>query len=132
MLLTDGRGTPCGNLIESASPHEVTLIEPLLAHRVIRRRPRKLIYDKAADCDPLRSRLKKRGTELIAPHKSNRKKPSTQDGRALRRYKRRWKVERSISWLQNFRRLVTRYEFYHQLFQGFVNLACLIRVAKRF
>lgn len=132
MLLTDGKGTPCGNMIESASPHEVTLIEPLLAHRVIRRRPRKLIYDKAADSDPLRFRLQKRGTELIAPHKSNRSKPPTQDGRALRRYKRRWKVERSISWLQNFRRLVTRYEFYHHLFQAFVDLACLINSARRF
>ena len=132
MLLTDGNGTPCGNMIESASPHEVKLIESLLANRAIRRRPRKLIYDKAADSDPLRFRLQKRGIQLIAPHKSNRKKHPTQDGRAFRRYKRRWKVERSISWLQNFRRLVTRYEFYHHLFQGFVNLACLINVAKRF
>jgi transposase len=33
----------------------------------------------------------------------------TQDGRALRRYKRRWTVERSISWLQNFRRLCIRW-----------------------
>ena len=97
---------PCGPLIESASPHEVDLIEPLLANRAIRRRPGKLIYDKAADSDPLRIRLRKRGTQLIAPHKSNRVKPSTQDGRAFRRYKRRWKVERSISWLQNFRRPV--------------------------
>ena len=101
MLLTDGNGTPCGNMIESASPHEVNLIEPLLANRAIHRRPRKLIYDEAADSDPLRSRLQKRGVQLFAPHKSNRKKPPTQDGRAFRRYKRRWKVERSLSWLQN-------------------------------
>lgn len=132
MLLIDGNGTPCGNMIESASPHEVKLIEPLLAKRVIRRRPKILIYDKAADSDPLRFRLLKRGIDLIAPHKSNRVKPPTQDGRKFRRYRKRWKVERSISWLQNFRRLVTRYEFYHHLFQGFVNLACLINVAKRF
>jgi transposase len=132
MLLTDGHGLPTGNLIASASPHEVTLIEPLLACRVIRRRPRKLIYDAAADSDPLRVRLLNRGIDLIAPHKKNRVKKPTQDGRKLRRYRKRWKVERSISWLQNFRRLVTRYEFYHYLFQGFVNLACLITVAKRF
>jgi transposase len=132
MLLIDGNGTPCGNMIESASPHEVNLIESLLAQRAIHRRPKKLIYDKAADSDPLRSRLLKRGIDLIAPHKSNRVKPPTQDGRKLRRYRKRWKVERSISWLHNFRRLVTRYEFYHYIFQGFVNLACLINVAKRF
>jgi transposase len=132
MLLTDGHGTPCSNLIASASPHEVRLIEPLIHCRVIRYRPKRLIYDAAADSDPLRARLLKRKTELIAPHKSNRVKPPTQDGRKFRRYRKRWKIERSISWLQNFRRLVTRYEFYHYLFQGFVDLACLIQVAKRF
>jgi hypothetical protein len=47
---------------------------------------------------------------MIAPHKSNRVKPATQDGRALRRYCRRWKVERSNAWLQNFRRIATRFE----------------------
>lgn len=132
MVLVDGGGLPCGAMIASASPHEVTLIEPLLQQRVIRCRPRRLIYDAAADSDPLRKRLKRRGIDLISPHRKSRVKKSTQDGRKLRRYRKRWKVERSISWLQNFRRLVTRYEFHHHLFQGFVNLACLITVAKRF
>ena len=132
MVLVDGGGLPCGATIASASPHEVTLIEPLLKERVLRRRPKRLIYDAAADSDPLRKRLKKRGIDLIAPHRSNRVKNPTQDGRKLRRYRRLWKVERSISWLQNFRRLVTRYEFYHHLFLGFVQLACLITVVKRF
>jgi transposase len=132
MLLVDGNGLPCGSMIESASPHEVTLIEPLLRQRVIRRRPTRLIYDGAADSDPLRKRLKKCRIDLISPHRKRRVKKPTQDGRKLRRYKRRWKVERTISWLKNFRRLVVRYEFYHHLFLGFVNLACLINVAKRF
>jgi hypothetical protein len=39
------------------------------------------------------------GIELIAPHRRNRKKPKTQDGRPLRRYKRRWKIERLFAWL---------------------------------
>ena len=41
---------------------------------------------------------------MIAPHRSNRKKAATQDGRKLRRYRRRWKVERLFDWLQNFRK----------------------------
>ena len=114
MVLTDGHGLPLAALIASASPAEVTLIEPLLDQRLIRRRPARLIYDKAADSDPLRDRLRKRGTELICPHRKRRRKPATQDGRRLRRYRRRWKIERSIGWLQNFRRLVTRYEYYAQ------------------
>lgn len=118
--------------IASASPHEVTLIEPLLEKRVLRRLPKRLLYDLAADSDPLRQRLRRRGVELICPHRTNRVKPATQDGRSLRRYRRRWKIERSISWLQNFRRLVTRYEYHAHLFLGFVQLACLIIVLRRF
>jgi IS4 transposase len=34
----------------------------------------------------------------------------TQDGRALRRYRRRWKIERTFAWLGNFRHLVVRYD----------------------
>jgi transposase len=132
MVLTDGRGLPLGAEIASASPHEVTLIEPLLEQRVLPKKPRRLIYDPAGDSDPLRERLARRGIELVCPHRKNRKKPPTQDGRKLRRYRRRWKIERSIGWLQNFRRLVTRYEYYAHLFHGFVQLACLMIVMRRF
>lgn len=50
----------------------------------------------------------------------------TQDGRHLRRYKRRWKVERFFAWLFNFRRLVVRYERHPWNFFGFLHLACAI------
>jgi transposase len=62
---------------------------------------------------------------MIAPHRRNRSKPKTQDGRALRRYKRRWKVERFFAWLQNYRRLVVRYERHADNFAGFVKLGCI-------
>ena len=132
MVLTDGCGIPLGIDTASASPHEVTLIEPLLENRLLRRKPQRLIYDAAADSDPLRERLWRRGIELICPHRSNRTKPRTQDGRSFRRYRRRWKIERASGWLQNFRRLVTRYEYHADLFQGFVQLGCLIVVLGRF
>jgi transposase len=63
---------------------------------------------------------------LIAPHKANRKKPATQDGRKLRRYKRRWKVERLFAWLQNFRRILVRYEYHDENYLGFVHLGCML------
>lgn len=132
MVLIDGRGLPLGADTASASPHEVTLIEPLLEKRVLRRKLRRLLYDAAADSDPLRARLRRRGIDLIAPHRKNRKKPPTQDGRTLRRYRRRWGVERSISWLQDFRRLVTRYEYHAHLFHGLVQLACMLIVMRQF
>ncbi len=73
--------------------------------------PEKLIGDKAYDSDPLDERLAQMGVEMIAPHKTNRVKPKTQDGRKLRRYKRRWKVERFFAWVFNYRRCVVRYEY---------------------
>ena len=67
-----------------------------------------MIGDRAYDSDPLDARLQQQhGIALIAPHKSNRSRPKTQDGRQLRRYCRRWKIERLFAWLHNFRRLVT-------------------------
>ncbi len=61
--------------------------------------------------------------ELIAPNRS--KKSKAQDGRKLRRYRCRWRVERLFAWMHNFRRLVTRWEYHIENFLGFVRLACL-------
>ena len=132
MLLVDGDGLPLGSIISTASRNDVRLIEQLLDERILRRRVGRLIYDKAADSDPLRERLKKRGTDLITPHQKGRKKPPTQDGRKLRRYRKRWKVERTFSWLQNFRRTITRFEYYVHLFHGFVKLGCIMITLKQF
>lgn len=118
--------------VDAASPGEVTLIEPLLEQSVSKYVPKRLIYDRAADSDALRERLADRGIELICPHRRGRVRPHTQDGRPLRRYRARWIVERTISWLQAFRRLVTRYEFYAVLFHSFAKLACLMIVLRRF
>lgn len=86
-------------------------------------KPKKLIGDMAYDSDGLDAQLAKRGIEMIAPHNPTRK-AKTQDGRALRRYRRRWHVERLFAWLMRFRRLVTRYEHKSRNFLGFVKLGC--------
>jgi len=131
MLLVDGNGVPLALDSASASPAEVKLIDALLDRQVLPRDPDRLIYDKAADSDALRTQLAEREIELICPHRKNRVKPATQDGRALRRYVRRWKVERSISWLFNFRRLVVRYERHSHLFLGFAQLACVFTILNK-
>ena len=72
-----------------------------------------MIGDRAYDSDPLDQRIHERyGVQLIAPHKFVRVATATQDGRVLRRYRRRWKVERLFAWLHNFRRTVIRWEYY--------------------
>jgi transposase len=82
--------------------------------------------------DPLDEKLATAGIEMIAPHRGNRKKPATQDGRPLRRYRRRYKVERLFAWLQNFRRLVVRYEYHLENFLGFVHLGCILILLRRY
>lgn len=130
--MIDANGTPLSSYITAAQHSEVHTIETLVDERRLRRLPRRLLYDKAADADWLRDGLAVRGIELICAHRANRTKPSRQDGRALRRYARRYRVERTISWLHNFRRIITRWEYYPELFQGFVHLACLFTILKRF
>ncbi len=117
--------------VESANLAEVNLIEPLLDSAHTPHVPPRLIYDRAADSDPLRQRLAERAVELICPHRKGRVRPSTQDGRPLRRYRRRWKVERTIAWLHAFKRVVVRNEFYAHLYHGFLKLACLIILFRR-
>jgi transposase len=125
MAMADGFGLPLAACAASATPHESRLVAPTLDSRFVDALPQRLIGDRAYDADPLDEELAKLGVEMIAPHCRNRKKPKTQDGGPLRRYTRRWKIERLIAWLGNFRRLVVRYERYALNYLGFVHLACV-------
>jgi len=109
----------------------VKLVERTLDASHVPFAPDKLIGDKAYDSDGLDTKLaEKYGTELIAPNRAKRKK--TQDARKLPRYRRRWKVERLFAWLQNFRRIVTRWEYHAANFLAFVQLGCIIILLRRF
>jgi transposase len=132
MAVADRAGLPLAIYTESASPHEVKLVEQTVTERFTDERPSKIIGDKAYDSDPLDEQLKKLGIELIAPHKANRKKAKTQDGRVLRRYKRRWKIERVFAWLQNFRRIIVRYEYHSDNYLGFVLLGCMLILLRNY
>jgi transposase len=110
----------------SATPHEVTLVEATLTQHVVDAQPEPLIGHRAYDSDALDACLAERGMELIGPHRADRKKPKAQDGRPLRRYKRRWKVGRSCAWLQNFRRSLVRHAHDAVNYLGFVQLGCTI------
>jgi transposase len=140
MVVVDGAGVPLGDHLCSASPAEVRLAETTLAAIRVsrhhhagrpRQKPMRVIADKAYDSDPLRKRLRQRGIELICPHKRNRVRLATQDGRALRRYRHRWIVERTIGWLGNFRRLVVRYDRSLQIYRAFFHIACFMIVLRR-
>ncbi len=134
LILMDGGQTPLAAIIAPANSHEVQHIERLLESSVVELPTEyRLIYDKAADSDPLRTRLESNGVDLICPHRANRKKPPTQDGRKLRRAKRaRWRVERMNAWLHTHRRFSVRYDRLGIMFLGWTQLACLFTILKRF
>ncbi len=134
MLLTDGEGTPIGLDVGSASPHEVNLIEDLVSQsQVDCPRQTRLLYDKAADSGPLRMRLSWHGIHLIAPYRKrtngSQKRLSAGD---QSHYSSRWKVERTFSWLKEYRRLGMRWEYHAHLFKGFWQLGCLFTILKNF
>jgi transposase len=131
MALADSSGIPIAVHIASATPHEVTLVRETLQRSFLHARPKRLIGDRAYDSDALDYELQQNGIEVISPHRFNRVKPKTQDGRPLRRYTKRWRVERLFAWLHNFRRLVVRYEYHADNFLGFVHLACIIILLRR-
>ncbi|NJL55580.1 transposase, partial [bacterium] len=117
MLIVDANGLPIGVHVEAANRHERTQVHDTLVSVFTDDVPERLIGDKADDSDALDAALAAQQIAMIAPHRRTRKR-KTQDGRPLRRAKRRWKVERAFAWLQHYRRLVVRYEHYGGQFFG--------------
>jgi transposase len=122
--LADRAGLLLAVCAAAATPHESRLVAHTLDSRFVDALPQRLIGDRADNADPLDRELAALGVEMIAPHRRNRKKPKTQDGWPLRRYQRRWTMERLFAWLGAFRRLVARSECHARNFLGFVHRCC--------
>ena len=101
MAIVDRHGLPLSVSTHAANRHQVRLVQLCFDFYMIEAKPESLIGDRAYDSDPLDNDLRKDGIEMIAPHRSNRRKCATQDGRRLRRYARRWLVERFFAWEPN-------------------------------
>ena len=131
MAIVDRHGLPLSVSTHAANHHEVRLVQLCFDFYMIEAKPENLIGDRAYDSDALDQELRQDGVEMIAPHRSNRKM-QTQDGRRLRRYQRRWLVERFFAWIQWQRRILVRWEYYPENFLGFVQLACLVILLRQF
>lgn len=130
MVLVDAHGLPVAVDTAPANHHETKLVQQLFDFVLPREQPTLVIGDKAYDSDALDEELHEVGIEMIAPHRANRRH-RTQDGRPLRRMARRWTVERTIAWLQNYRRLCIRWEKSALLFQGFLHFSCTLLLLKQ-
>ena len=125
MAICDGHGLPLAVHVASASPYEPHLVPATLDARFLRDLPPRLIGDRGYDSDRLDAQLRDQyGIEMIAAHRRGRSRRPTQEGRPLRRRRRRWKIERLFAWLHNSRRIVTRWEYHVANFLGMLQLAC--------
>jgi transposase len=134
MVLVDGKGTPLGLYVDSASPAETKLLLPTLKTVKVPgsdKKPERLVADKGYDSNEVREALEDRGIEPVIPARKNNKKATHQDGRCLRRYRNRWIVERTNAWIQNFRRLTIRYERRIDIYRSLVHMGCALIVLRK-
>jgi len=132
MLISNNDIMPMSVHVDSANPHEIKLLNTVLEKQILPTMPLcRLVGDGAYDSDRHDKMLaKNRGIELIAPHKKNRIN-KTQDGRKMKIYKKRHKIENLNAHLQNYRRVVTRYERKLKNFESIVHLICWSIVCKK-
>lgn len=83
-----------------------------------RKRPDRVQGDRGYDSQPHRQALKARGIEAVLARRN------TEHGSGLGVY--RWVVERSLSWLHQFRRLRVRYEKRDDIHEAFMTIGCII------
>jgi len=128
MAIADRNGLPLALYLASGSRFDSVLTEATLDAAFVAELPPRLIADKAWDAAPLQRRLlNERGIDLIAPKRGGmRPSRRRQDGRKLRRYKRRWRVESLFAQLKRFRRIATRWDVKSTNFFGFLQLASSI------
>lgn len=140
MVVVDGQGLPLGIHVTAANPGEVTLVAATLKTiRVPGLPPRRplaklttLIADRAYDSDPERARLAAHGIRLIAPYRGHCVHRRYEDRRRLRRYRRRWVVERTFAWFGGFRRLLVRHERLTSMYCAFLYFAAALIALRRF
>jgi transposase len=128
-VVIDAGGLPLGVALAAANVCEQQLLMPAL-NEVPPGTP--VIADKGHDSDPLRDDLEAEGFVPVIPHRKNRVKPSRNDGRRLRRYRRRWKVERTNAWLHCYRGLAVRWSHYLFMYAGLVYLSFIHMALQRF
>ena len=132
-VVTDARGLPLGVAMAGANVGEADLLVPALLDvplHIPRGTP--VIADKGHDSDPLRDDVEADRLVPVIPHRKNRVKPSRNDGRRLRRYRRRWTIERTNAWLHCYRSLAVRWAHNLFMYEGLVYLALIHKALQRF
>ena len=127
--MVDGGGVPLAVRHTAANVHDSKMLEETVdAIRPVsgprgrpgrpRKRPGKLHADKGYDFSRCREALRKRGI------KNRIARRGVESSERLGCH--RWVVERTLSWLNRFRRLKVRYERRADVHQAFLELGCAL------
>ncbi len=124
--MVDGDGLPLSVVLTGASVHDSTVFEELIEgvepirtpSGRPRRRPDKVHADKGYDIPRCRRALTKRHIRVRIARKG------VDSSQRLGRH--RWVVERTLAWLNRYRRLTVRYERRADIHQAFLTLGCAL------
>ena len=130
-LIVDGNGIPLASCITGANEHEIHSMIPLVNSIPVvkfktdrkRKTPKILQADKAYDSVLHAEALRRKGVKLEAAKRGQKTK------RPLGRE--RWKVERTMAWLKNFRRLRVRYERRADIHEALLTVATIAIALKK-
>lgn len=123
-MLVDGRGVPLGAAVDGANVHDQKLVDETLDNIPVERpqptsrKPQHLCLDKGYTGEPVEREVRRRHYTPHVPAKDGEVlKPKRCRGKT-----RRWKVERTHSWINRARRLLIRWEKKVANFLGFIHL----------
>lgn len=125
-LITDAQGVPLAAILTGANAHDVTQLLPLVdAIPPVRgkvgrprQRPDATQGDRGYASKPHARELRSRGIQPVIPERD------APHGSGLGIY--RWVVERTLSWLRQFRRLRVRYERRADIHEAFLTIGCIL------
>ena len=133
-LVCDGHGVPLTVVLSAGQVHDSRVFELALNAVEIpqpasppRRRPRRLVADKAYGSRRIRTWLRRHRIRAVIPTKSNEQRRRGFDREA---YRRRNVVERCIAWLKDSRRVATRYEKLARNFLAMIKIAMIRRLIR--
>jgi transposase len=114
-LRIDGNSNVISIILTPGQQHESTVFKDLMDRGAVKRngkghpkkRPRRVVGDKAYGSGEIRTFLRKRGIRSTIPRKSNEKRRGSFDREG---YRKRNKIERLVGRVKEFRRIATRYE----------------------
>jgi putative transposase len=128
-ILVDGRGAPLGVIVTAANDHDITCALKVVNSALVPRpktiyRVHHLCADKGYDSEPFRRKLLKRHFRPHIPKREYASQPPEPKENAQRYPARRWVVERTLSWQNDFRSLRIRWAKKPGNWLALIYLAC--------